>query len=47
MKKNSTKRDEEKKKKKSFLEQEIESLVYNSMKACLDRAIDDLLKDWK
>lgn len=26
---------------------ETESLVYNGIKACLDEALDNILKDWK
>lgn len=46
---NSKKSDDEKKKKKekSILEAEIFRIMEASMKACLDKAIDDLLKEWK
>ena len=36
-----------KKKRQSFLEKEIMSIMSKSMKAALDKALDDLLKDWK
>ena len=36
-----------KKKKESQLEHEIFMLMEKSMKAALDAAVDDLLKDWK
>ena len=41
-------KDEEKKKKKkqSILEKEIFGIMEKSMKAALDAAVDDLLKDW-
>ena len=37
----------DKKKQQSILEKEIMSIMEKGMKAALDRAIDDLLKDWK
>ena len=43
-------KDKDKKKKKrqqSILEKEIISIMHKSMKAALDMALDDLLKDWK
>lgn len=43
-------KEQKKKKKKqqqSILEKEIMSIMSKSMKAALDMAIDDLLKDWK
>ena len=45
----SQKEKEKKKKKKqqSILEKEIMSIMSKSMKAALDMALDDLLKDWK
>ena len=36
-----------KKKKKSTLESEVFSIVEKSLKMALDKALDDLLKDWK
>ena len=38
---------EKKKKKKSILEAEIMSIVEKSMKVALDKALDDIFKDWK
>ena len=43
-------KDKDKKKKKrqqSILEKEIMSIMHKSMKAALDMALDDLLKDCK
>ncbi len=43
-------KDKDKKKKKrqqSILEKEIMRIMSKSMKAALDMALDDLLKDWK
>lgn len=43
-------KERKKKKKKqqqSILEKEIMRIMEKGMKAALDRAIDDLLKDWK
>ena len=36
-----------KKKKKSTLEAEIFAILNKSMKAALDMALDDIIKDWK
>ena len=36
-----------KKKKKSILEAEIMSIMEKSMKVALDKALDDIFKDWK
>ena len=51
MRVDSTKDKEKKKKDKkcqqSILEKEIMSIMHKSMKAALDMALDDLLKDWK
>ena len=41
------KKKKDKKKQQSILEKEIMSIMEKGMKAALDRAIDDLLKDWK
>ena len=41
------KKKKDKKKQQSILEKEIMNIVEKGMKAALDRAIDDLLKDWK
>jgi len=38
---------DKKKKKKSTLEAEVFSIVEKSLKTALDKALDDLLKDWK
>ena len=41
-------RDKDKKKKKtSTLENEVFSIMEKSLKAALDAALDDILKDWK
>ena len=42
-------RDKEKKKKKkqSILEAEIMSIMEKSLKTALDKALDDIFKDWK
>lgn len=47
MRTTSQKQKDKKKKKKSTLETEIFSIMQKSMKAALDAAVDDLLKDWK
>ena len=38
---------DKKKKKKSVLEAEIMAILQKSMRTALDRALDELLKDWK
>jgi hypothetical protein len=38
---------EKNKKKKSILEAEIMSIMEKSMKVALDKALDDIFKDWK
>ena len=38
---------EKKKKKKSILEAEIMSIMEKSMKTALDKALDDIFKEWK
>ncbi len=42
-------KDKEKKKKKrqSILESEIMRIMEKSMKTALDKALDDIFKDWK
>ena len=40
-------KEKKKKKKESQLEHEIFMLMEKIMKAALDAAVDDLLKDWK
>ena len=39
--------DKKKKKKKSTLEAEIYSIMQKSLKAALDKALDDIFKEWK
>ena len=36
-----------KKKKESFLEAEIMAVVEKSLKIAVDKALDDIFKDWK
>ena len=38
---------EKKKKKQSILEAEVMRIMEKSMKTALDKALDDILKDWK
>ena len=38
---------DKKKKKKSVLEAEIMSIMEKSLKTALDKALDDIFKDWK
>ncbi|MGI6030804.1 MAG: hypothetical protein ACOX7F_04790 [Eubacteriales bacterium] len=45
--KNEREKEKKKKKSESILENYIYSVMRQSMKKCLDAAIDDLLKDWK
>ena len=40
-------KDKKKKKKQSALEAQILSIMQKSLKAALDMALDDILKDWK
>ena len=40
-------KQKDKKKKKSILEAEIMSIMEKSMKTALDKALDDIFKDWK
>ena len=40
-------KEKNKKKKKSILEAEIMSIMEKSMKTALDKALDDIFKDWK
>ena len=44
---NTKDKEKNKKKKKSILEAEIMSIMEKSMKAALDKALDDIFKDWK
>lgn len=45
--KNEREKEKKKKKSESILENYIYSVMRQSMKKCLDAAIDDILKDWK
>lgn len=40
-------KEKDKKKKKSILEAEIMSIMEKSMKTALDKALDDIFKEWK
>ncbi len=40
-------RKKKEKKRKSILEAEINRILEKSMKAALDKALDDIFKDWK
>ena len=40
-------KDKKKKKKQSILEAEIMSIMEKSMKTALDKALDDIFKEWK
>lgn len=40
-------KDKKKKKKKSTFENELFSIMEKSLKVALDKALDDILKDWK
>ena len=40
-------KDKKKKKKQSILEAEIMKIVEKSLKTAIDRALDDILKDFK
>jgi len=42
-----SRKKDKKKKKKSTLETEIFSIMQKSLKAALDKALDDIFKDWK
>ena len=42
-----TSSQERDKKKKSNLEAEVFSIVEKSLKTALDKALDDILKDWR
>ena len=44
---NTKDKEKNKKKKKSILEAEIMSIMEKSMKTALDKALDDIFKDWK
>ena len=45
--KTSSQERDKKKKKKSTLESEVFSIVEKSLKTAIDKALDDILKDWK
>jgi hypothetical protein len=40
-------KEKRKKKKQSILEAEVMRIMEKSLKTALDKAIDDILKDWK
>ena len=40
-------REKKKKKKQSILKAEVMRIMEKSMKTALDKALDDILKDWK
>ena len=40
-------KEKKKKKKQSILEAEIMSIMEKSLKTALDKALDDISKDWK
>ena len=40
-------KEKRKKKKQSILEAEVMRIMEKSMKTALDKALDDILKDWK
>ena len=40
-------KEKKKKKKQSILEAEIMSIMEKSLKTALDKAVDDIFKDWK
>ena len=45
--KDKEKKKRDKKRQQSIIEKEIMIIMHKSMKAALDMALDDLLKDWK
>ena len=45
--KNDAKNRDKKKKKQSILEAEILSIMQKSLKTAVDKALDDIFKDWK
>ena len=47
MTKNKKEREKKKKKRESILEAEIMKIMDKSMKTALDKALDDIFKDWK
>ena len=40
-------REKDKKKKQSILETEVMRIMEKGLKTALDKALDDILKDWK
>ena len=47
MTKNQKEREKKKKKRETILEAEIMKIMEKSMKTALDKALDDIFKDWK
>ena len=47
MTQNQKEREKKKKKRESILEAEIMKILEKSMKTALDKALDDIFKDWK
>ena len=47
MTQNQKEREKKKKKRESILEAEIIKIMEKSMKTALDKALDDIFKDWK
>ncbi len=47
MTQNQKEREKKKKKRQSILEAEIMKIMEKSMKTALDKALDDIFKDWK
>ena len=47
MTQNKKEREKKKKRRESILEAEIMKIMEKSMKTALDKALDDIFKDWK
>ena len=47
MTQNQKEREKKKKKRESILEAEIMKIMEKSMKTAVDKALDDIFKDWK
>ena len=47
MTQNQKEREKKKKKRESILEAEIMKIMEKSMKTALDKALEDIFKDWK
>jgi len=47
MTQNQKEREKKKKKRESILEAEIMKIMEKSMKTALEKAVDDIFKDWK